>query len=153
MRESKYPKEYNLNFYERLIFQTIFPPTDGKGHYAEMVLRDKVIDKLVSPEERKLRQVAPIWKCPKCGKEVKSDKAPECSECKVGMVSSNRIGWETLNEGVVIPDMKTISFGEMTINTITKTLKELDEAGALGAEHRSLYHKIVLDGTEPEIEA
>lgn len=154
MNKTDYPKEYKLTFYERLIFQTIFPPADGKGHYTELVLRDKVIEKLISPEERKEREIAPIWRCPECGKETKADKPFNCPDCKAMTVDSKRIGWNVQDKaGNLIPDEKVVSFGEMTIFKITKTLQELDEAGALGLEHRSLYVKIVLDGIEPEITA
>lgn len=151
---TEYPKEYTLTFWERLIFQTIFPPTDGKGHYTEQVLRDKVLEKLISPEERTARELAPILTCPKCALETKSDKKLECPRCEVAMQDSKRVGWNLKDkDGNLIPDEKAVSFGEMTVKTITKALKELDEAGAIGAEHKSLYLKVVLEGKAPSIEA
>ena len=153
MAENK-QKEYSLTFFERLIFQTIFPPTDGKGHYAEHILREKVIEKLISQEERTARGIAPIWICTKCALEVKADKKPTCSVCNLEMQDTKRIGWNVQDkEGKDIPDEKVVSFGEMTVKKITDALKDLEEAGAIGAEHRSLYLKFVLDGEEPEVEA
>lgn len=154
MAKETYPKEYKLTFFERLIFQTVFPPTDGKGEYADHILREKVIEKLISPEERQAREIQSIWICPQCALEVKSDKKSECPACKVEMQDSKRIGWNVKDkDGKDIPDEKLVSFGEMTVKKITEALKALEEAKVLGTEHRSLYLKIVLEGKQPEIEA
>lgn len=145
-------KEYELTFLERLLLRNVYPV---KKEYSSLILRNKIMEKLIDQAESKSRQILPEWDCSECGRVKPSETAPECPKCKIPMKSPSpsRVHWINKNKnGKLLPDVKTVVLGEMAYHTITKTLKELNEAEELEPIYLTLYEKFVLDGKVPKAE-
>ena len=145
---------YSLSVFERMIFLNVYPQ---KGHYTTGLLYEALSKKLITDEERNdIYQIKNLARCPKCetvGTFENNESPPKCPKCDVPMEATGRITWlQRDDDDNPIEQNKEITIGEMANQTITKALKELDEAEMLEPQHRSLYEKIVLGGKIPEID-
>ena len=140
---------YNLTLFERLVFLNIYP---SRGDHASQLLHEALSRRLITDEERNdVYQIKSSAECPICGANVEyKDQLPaKCStkNCLGKPKPTAGVVWRTKDDdGNDIIMEKDVTIGEMANHTITRVLKELDEAEALDVPHKTLYQKIVAGG-------
>lgn len=150
---TKAPKTftYTLTLFERMIFLNIFP---SRGDHTTQLLHQALSKKLITDEERNdIYQIQSVAECPQCNATQNyKDKIPsKCvtKDCKGKPRPTGGVVWRNKDdEDNDIPMDKEVTIGEMANATITRVLKELNEAEALETIHKVLYEKIVQGGTK-----